>query len=195
MLQCPPDGAAETIDHTLSTCRFLLVAFNTISKCFLPLSIDGATVSSVQDLMSLYLDTTFEVPAGIMAWLAIMVNWECRCMASTKVPTWHQFMHLWISSLTTWTKLPHPPIPVNDILLFAKSISLLLNEGKLVHPNLNPAPPTPPFRKPNEDSKTNSTEPFVTLQNSKPSSVSLRTGGFTLFMLMDLQKRLPKLAM
>ena len=146
-LHCPLDGAVETTDHTLSTCRFLPVAKNTISKCFLPLSIDGVTVSSVQDLMSSYLDTTFEVPAGIMAWLAIMVNWECRCIARTKVPTWHQFMHLWISSLTTWTKLPHPPVPVNDISLFAKSLSSLLNEGKLVHPNLNPAPPTPPISK------------------------------------------------
>ena len=76
-----------SVSHALSTCRFLPVAFNTISKCFLPLSIDGVTVFSVQDVMSSYLDTTFEVPAGIMAWLAIMVNWECRCIARTKVPT------------------------------------------------------------------------------------------------------------
>ena len=66
-LHCPLDGVVETIDHALSTCRSLPVAFSTISKCFLPLSIDGVTVSSVQDLMSSYLDTTFEVPAGIMS--------------------------------------------------------------------------------------------------------------------------------
>ena len=97
--------------------------------------------------MSSYLDSTFDVPAGIMAWRAIMVNWEFCCIARTRIPMWHQFMHIWISYLNAWTKLPYPPIPINDLTLFAKSLSLLLNEGKLIHPKLNLVPPRHPISK------------------------------------------------
>ena len=49
------------------------------------------------------------------------------------------------SILTICYRYLSPPQTQHTLSLFAKSLSSLLNEGKLVHPNLNPAPPTPPY--------------------------------------------------
>ena len=49
-LHCPLDGAEETIEHSLTTCRFLPFAFDTISKCFLPVSINDTVVNTLQEL-------------------------------------------------------------------------------------------------------------------------------------------------
>ena len=146
-LHCPLDGAEETIEHALTSCRFLPFALDTISKCFLPVSTDSVTVTTVQQLFASFLDSTFELPAGRMVWLVIKVFRDCRCQARVKVPTWHQFMHLWISSLQSWTKLQHSPISSVDLKLFIESLSALLNDGKLIHPNLPPLLPNRPVSK------------------------------------------------
>ena len=142
-VHCPLDREIETMEHAMTTCRFLPFAFDTIPKCFLQADVDGATVSDVKTLPSNYLDSTFEFSAGIMAWLAITVNWGCRCQATTKVPTWHQFVRIWIPSVKRWTALPHPTITRNDLAQFADALISLLDEAKLLHPNLHPTAPTP----------------------------------------------------
>ena len=134
----------ETIDHNMTSCRFLPFAFDTVKKCFLPVDIDGHTVSDVLQLFQDYLDASFMLPAGVMSWLAIKLNRDCQCMACTQSPTWHQFVRLWAACVKRWIALLNPPINCKDLVQFASSL-LTPVEGKLLHPKLQSTPPTPPI--------------------------------------------------
>ena len=144
---CPRDRMEETLEHTLPTCRFVPFAFDTIAKCFLPIAVNESIVSSVWELFDNFLNSTFELPAGIMSWVAIMVNWDCRCAARNTALTWQRFMHLCVSAVKRLTRLQCPRIPVHDLSSFANSLSSLLNDGKLLHPRLNPLPLEPKISK------------------------------------------------
>ena len=68
-------------------------------------------------------------------------------MARTKTLMWHQFVRLWAARATSWLTLKRPTIVHRDIKLFADYLLSLVSEGKLLHPNLQHTPPTPPISK------------------------------------------------
>ena len=64
---------------------------------------DDQVFNDAVTLFQINLDFTFEILVRFMAWLAIMLNWECRCMARNKTPTWHQFVRLWAAQVKSWS--------------------------------------------------------------------------------------------
>ena len=72
---CPLDGSLETMQHCLLHYRYLLVAYDTMVKCY-PRWDKG--VLGVQRLIDSDPATSLQTPVGILAWTAIHAPWKVR---------------------------------------------------------------------------------------------------------------------
>ena len=143
---CPLDGQPETMEHALRTCKYLPFIFDTVDKWFPHLVINGNACNSVVRLLYDFPGEALLHPPGILAWSGILTNWEQRQIAKHKGddPGWHLFLASWIRRLTKWQLLSTPLLHIDQLAGFLDALIGLRDKVTLVHPQLNPDPPTPP---------------------------------------------------
>ena len=70
----PVCGATKTIDHALNSCRFDIIIFDTLDKCWDTVVVDHKPHAA----RSLPLPNRFSTPLGIMMWTALAAHWSFR---------------------------------------------------------------------------------------------------------------------
>ena len=136
---CPIDGVPESHKHLCTDCRFLKIAFDCINKAYAPIVIEGNPISSVSALVWDTPSLSLSTAPGLLAWSAIVVNWGLRTSARIKgfTVTWENFLTGWVKKLATWQQYPLRWLPTAELSIFTDCVLQLLEEGKLVHPNLS----------------------------------------------------------
>ena len=127
--RCPVCGTTETIDHALNSCRFHIIIFDTLDKCWDTVVADNKPHAA----RSLPLQTTFSTPLGIMMWTALAAHWSFRnSLIRGGIGSYDGFLSVWIkfvALLAVW----EPISRYSDVFWqFHKSLSHLLTQGSLI---------------------------------------------------------------
>ena len=103
--RCPVCGAIETIDHVLNRCRFHIIIFDTLDKCWEPVVVYYRSHAA----RSIPLQHTFSTPLGIMLWSALAAHWSfCNSLIKRGVGSYGRFLSIWIkfiALLAVWEPL------------------------------------------------------------------------------------------
>ena len=144
-VNCPLDGACESVLHAVTACKFLPVAYNTVDKCF-PADGPGESVSA-STVIHTHPVQSLTSPHGILAWSAFIASWAARCAAkhdASEVVSWSGFLTLWIAVTQLWSAATKLAISGAQLVIFSGALIALRDEGKLSHPTLDASPPTAP---------------------------------------------------
>ena len=143
-VNCPLDGACESVLHAVTACKFLPVAYNTVDKCF-PADGPGESVSA-STVIHTHPVQSLTSPHGILAWSAFIASWAARCVAkhdASEVVSWSGFLTLWIAVTQLWSAATKLAISGAQLVIFSGALIALRDEGKLSHPTLDASPPLP----------------------------------------------------
>ena len=76
---CPLDRAQETMEHTLTECRFLPTTFHLAVQCIGPIPHEGGTVVDPREVLVNTPVLLVSTPLGLVYWSAIRASRYVRC--------------------------------------------------------------------------------------------------------------------
>ena len=143
---CPIDNKPEIVEHVCFDCKFLLPAFTIIDRCFHLYETSASPCSSVCDLFMKALDTSLGIPARLLAWSAIKVNWDIRC--ALRKTHFHAssslFLTRWVKRLSVWQQVHVWVLPPKMLSSFIDVVLSSTSDSSVSYPTLSAIPPTPP---------------------------------------------------